>query len=76
MNSDDMTPAEERADYIKTMAADRGITLYPSRDHKWYGFTWCAFATRDGKEFHACGKGEDAYEALGNMLEVLASRPT
>jgi hypothetical protein len=75
VNTDDMTPEQERADYLKTVCERNGITAFPARDHLRVGVSWCARAVRDGKEYHACGDGSDAYEAVGNLLETLATRP-
>lgn len=65
----------ERADYIKTVCADRAIVITPKAEStSGHPFAWCAETERGGKTYHACGDGPDGYDALGNLLELLARR--
>ena len=64
------TPAEERADYIRGCCADRGIVIAPA--FLGHAGTHCAEASRGGTVYHTCGDGPDGYDAMGNMLALLA----
>jgi hypothetical protein len=67
--------SEDRVDFIRRMCEKHGISIHHDVAANGPQYRACAMAERDGMAFSSIGLDADGYDAVGAVLEWLATIP-